>query len=142
MTTVDLQAARARKQAPSYAFTFEPSSNGNGKPKLKLADIPAPDDIAGHCSWLTGTFNLDPKHPIIAGAHQGLRGTAGRVVLKRRGVDSIRFEPRSRINTPGKLTEDLDCLKQSTDKITPSFTAEHCREIRTSSGCCAARPRQ
>lgn len=109
----------------SYAITWTDTK----PPRLVLPPKPAVDDPAGLCAWLTATFNLNPAHPITSGHHEGLRGVAGHVVLKRRNAPPIRFEPASRINTPARLIEDLSWQTLPTDGAIHALKGEHCREI-------------
>jgi hypothetical protein len=111
--------------ATSYAVTFSDTK----PPKLLLPPVPNVDDAAGHCAWLTAAFNLNPAQPITSGQHEGLRGAAGHVVLKRRGAPPLRFEPASRINTPARLIEDLSWQAGPTDGAVHALKAEHCRQI-------------
>lgn len=98
-------------------------------PKLVLPATPQPDDIAGLCGWLTVTFNLDRRHPIIGGAHEGIRGPEGHVALHRADAPALRFEPATRINTPLKLIESLNWRMLTTDGAIPAFKTDHCRQI-------------
>lgn len=104
-------------------------SESGGKNKLVLPPPLPPGDLAGHLSWLTTVFGLDPAHPIARGRHEGLRGAAGHVVLERRGAPPLRFEPAARINTPARLIEDLSWQMLPSDGAVPAFKAEHCRQI-------------
>lgn len=116
----------AAVQGPTvYAVTFTDTK----PPRLVLPPKPGVDDTAGLCAWLTATFNLSRSHAITSGHHEGLRGAAGHVVLKRHKAPPIRFEPASRINTPARLIEDLSWQALPTDGAIHSLKAEHCREI-------------
>jgi hypothetical protein len=101
----------------------------DAKGKLILPEVPTPTDIAGQCSWLTVAFALDPSHPIIGGAQEGLRGAAGHVVLRRLDAPPLRFEPASRINTPMRLLEDLTWQAIPSDDAAPALKGDHCRVI-------------
>ena len=74
---------------------------------------------------------LQPKRraPITSGHHEGLRGAAGHVVLKRRNAPPIRFEPASRINTPARLIEDLSWQALPIDGAVHALKGEHCRDF-------------
>ena len=98
-------------------------------PRLLLPPVPALDDIAGHCAWLTATFALDASQPITSGHLEGLRGAAGHAVLTRRNALPLRFEPVSRINTPARLIEDLSWQTGPTDGAVHALKAEHCRMV-------------
>ena len=110
--------------ASGYQLLFD------AKGKLLLPQLPAHDDPAGLCAWLTCVFNLNPAHPITAAVHEGLRGPEGHVVISRAGaVPAIRFEPASRINTPAKLIETLSWRLLPTDGAIHALTSSHCRDI-------------
>jgi hypothetical protein len=120
--------------------TADPSSNGSGpirtyeigfdeKGRLVLPKVPAVHDIAGLCSWLTSVFNLNPVHPILGGAHQGLAGPEGHVHLRRQDAPAIRFEPASKINAPGKLIETLSWRMIPTDGAVHDLKGGHCRQV-------------
>ena len=108
-----------------YRVTFTDTK----PPRLVLPPVPALDDIAGHCAWLTATFALDASQPITSGRLEGLRGAAGHVVLTRRNAPPLRFEPVSRINTPARLIEDLSWQTGPTDGAVHALKGEHCRQI-------------
>jgi hypothetical protein len=99
------------------------------KGKLLLPEIPAYDDPAGLCAWLTCVFNLDSAHPITAGVREGLRGPDGHVALRRASAPPIRFEPAARINNPTRLIEALSWQKLPTDGAVHALKTDHCREI-------------
>jgi hypothetical protein len=101
----------------------------DAKGKLVLPPVPAVHDIAGCCAWLTCVFNLNPRHPIIGGAHEGLRGPDGHVHLRRLDAPAIRFEPASKINAPGKLIETLSWRMIPTDGAIHDLKGTHCRQI-------------
>lgn len=112
-------------------------ANGNGtlgvtfdvKGKLVLPAIPAADDVAGQCAWLTSVFNLAAAHPITGGVRQGLRGALGHAELRRADAPPLRFEPASRINQPARLIEDLSWQSLRSDGAVHALKAEHCRLI-------------
>lgn len=101
----------------------------DAKGKLMLPPVPEGDDPAALSTWLTVAFALDPTHPITAAAHEGLRGAAGHVELKRYDAPPLRFEPAARINTPMRLIEDLSWQAIPTDDPTPPYKGDHCRVI-------------
>lgn len=109
--------------APALGCTFD------DKGKLRLPPIPAHDDTAGLCAWLTAVFTLHPAHPVTSGRHEGLRGAAGHAILDRRGAPPLRFEPQSRINTPARLIEDLSWQVGPKDGAVHALKADHCRQI-------------
>lgn len=104
-------------------------ANAGATGKLTLAPVPAADDRAGQCAWLTAAFALDPRHPVTGGAREGLRGAAGHVVLDRAGAPPLRFEPASRINAPQRLIEDLSWQMLPSDGAVPGLKGEHCRAV-------------
>jgi hypothetical protein len=99
------------------------------KGKLILPPAPTSADPAALAAWLTEVFGLNRAHPIIAGAHEGLRGANGHVVLTRLDAPPLRFEPASRINTPMRLIEDLTWQRTPTDEPVYALKGEHCRVI-------------
>jgi hypothetical protein len=101
----------------------------DAKGALLLPEVADRDDLAGHCAWLTATFNLDGQHPITGGCRQGLAGPEGHVVLSRAEAPEIRFEPATRINTPAKLVEALSWQMTARDGAIHALKAEHCRQI-------------
>lgn len=101
----------------------------DGKGRLRLPDAPAAPIPALLAQWLTVALALDPEHPIIRGALEGLRGAAGHVVLERLDAPPLRFEPASRINTPMRLVEDRTWQGIPSDDPTPAYKGEHCRQI-------------
>lgn len=124
--TISLDAARERLAA------IDGGSEGgslDAKGRLVLPPVPSQDDFAGHCRWLTEAFNLDAQHPITRGAHEGLRGANGHVVLQRLEAPPVRFEPASRINTPARLIEDLSWQMLPSDGAVHDFKAPHARQI-------------
>ncbi len=106
--------------------TYKVSIENN---KLVLPEMPASDDIAGCCAWLTCVFNLNPAHPITKGEHQGQRGPDGHISLTRADAPPIRFEPATKINTPGKLIETLSWRMLPTDGPIHALASTHCRQI-------------
>src|SRR5579863_4382645 len=70
------------------------------KGRLELPTVPAYDDTAGLCAWLTAVFNLDSSHPVDGAVREGRRGPDGHVAIHRRNAPPVRFEPASRINAP------------------------------------------
>jgi hypothetical protein len=99
------------------------------KGKLRLPPSPSPEDVAGQCAYLTDAFNLDPLHPITGGAHQGLRGANGHVVLYRADAPALRFEPASHINQPQRLIEALNWQMLPSDGAIHALKGDHCRAI-------------
>lgn len=91
--------------------------------------VPGPDDLAGLCGWLTATFELDPRHPIIRPTRYGLVGPEAQVALTRAGAPEIRFDPITRVNTPAKLIETLNSYMLPTDGAVPAFKSVDCRNI-------------
>jgi len=106
-----------------------PELTYDAKGKLLLPPAPEGDQPAELCPWLTAVLALDPRHPVTAGAHEGLRGAAGHVELKRLDAPPLRFEPAGRINTPMKFIEDRTWQAIPTDQPTPPYKGEHCRVI-------------
>ena len=115
--------------APVVAALRDAKATAATGGKLTLPPAPAPDDRAGQCAWLTSAFALDPAHPVIGGAREGLRGAAGHVVLHRAGAPPLRFEPASRINAPQRLIEDLSWQMLPSDGAVPALKSEHCRAV-------------
>ena len=113
-----VQAAR-NGHRPEYAPSFD------DKGKLRLPAKPQHDDVDGLCRWLTGVFNLDPKHPVTDGERQGLHGPEGHVELRRAGAPPLRFEPVTRLSNPTRLREVLEGCSLHTDGEVPGFKAEH-----------------
>lgn len=101
----------------------------DAKGKLQLPPPPAPDDMRGHCAWLTAAFNLDPGHPITRGERHGLAGPAGLVVLHRRDAPPIEFEPVSRITAPLKLSETLHWSLIPSDGAPYGYKLEHAAQV-------------
>lgn len=97
--------------------------------KANLPDVPAIDDLAGLCAWLTAVFALDPAHPITEGRRQGLAGPDGHAELRRAGAPAIRLEPWKVLNTPARLIETLSGWAIPTDGAVPALKGEHCRLI-------------
>ncbi len=124
-TPTKLLAAVSPTADTIYAVTFSDTK----PPKLLLPQKPGVDDTAGLCAWLTAVFNLSRARRITSGHHEGLRGAAGHVVLKRHDAPPIRFEPASRINTPARLIEDLSWQVLPDDGAVHALKGEHCREI-------------
>ena len=91
--------------------------------------IPARDDLAGLCAWLTEVFDLDPQHPVKGAVHQGRRGPDGHVVVQRVDAPEIAFEPASQINAPTKLIPALSWQLLPTDGPVRAFKGDHCRDI-------------
>jgi hypothetical protein len=119
-----LQALAAMQQACAVTWEGEGS-----KRKLVLPDVPATDDVAGQCRWLTAVFNLDPTFPIKGGSMQGPKGPQATVVLARAGAPDLRFEPAKNINQPAKLIEDLSWHRQPSDGKVHAIDKNHCRDI-------------
>ena len=131
----DTQAAIDQLKASLNGCTFD------AKGKLVLPDVPEHDDTAGLCAWLTCVFNLDPRYPAMSAAQQGVRGAEGHLVIRRGGgAPSIRFEPRTKLNTPTKLIETLDSYLLPTDGAIHAFTSSHCRNVAHVIRSCAGPP--
>jgi hypothetical protein len=94
-----------------------------------LPDVPAHDDIAGLCAWLTAVLRLGMEHPVTGAVHQGLRGAEGHVEVRRAGAPSIRFEPAGAIGTSRRMLSTLGWQLQPTDSEPYGFRDEHCRRI-------------
>ncbi|MEJ7798438.1 MAG: hypothetical protein WKF42_08070 [Solirubrobacteraceae bacterium] len=122
----DLQAIAGGKRTNA---TGGASVTFDDKGKMQLPKVPAHDDPAGQCVWLTVAFNLDADHPITGGAWQGQRGPDGHISLRRAGAGELRFEPARVINTPMKMIEAFTGRRHDTDGMLHAFTAAHCREI-------------
>lgn len=60
----------SRNGTGGYAVHF----TDDKQPKLILPDVPAHDDLAGLCAWLTCVLQLDSQHPVTGAAHQGQSG--------------------------------------------------------------------
>lgn len=101
----------------------------DAKGKLHLPPLPAGEDPAACCAWLTAALALDPRHPVTAARHEGLRGAAGHAVLARHDAPPLRFEPAARINTPMRLVEDRTWQAIPSDGPVPPYKAEHSRQI-------------
>lgn len=125
--------ARARPRplplAAVSSTSYEITWSDHKPPRLVLPDVPALDDTAGLCAWLTCAFNLHTAHPITTGRHEGLRGPDGHAVLERRGAAPLRFEPQSKINTPARLIEVLSWQTGPTDGAIHALKGDHCRQI-------------
>ena len=78
------QVANGHKPARTPAGLGPYEVTLDEKNRLVLPDMPATDDVAGLCGWLTAVFNLDRRHPITGGVRQGLHGPEGHAVLHRR----------------------------------------------------------
>ena len=113
----------------SASLAYEITWSDHKPPRLVLPDVPALDDTAGLCAWLTCAFNLHAAHPITSGRHEGLRGPDGHAVLERRGAAPLRFEPQSKINTPARLIEVLSWQTGPTDGAIHALKGDHCRQI-------------
>jgi hypothetical protein len=121
-----LKALDGGKATVRRAAAYKVSIEDN---KVVLPEMPAADDIAGCCAWLTAVFNLNPAHPITKGEHQGQRGPDGHISLTRADAPPIRFEPATKINTPGKLIETLSWRMLPTDGAIHALAGTHCRQI-------------
>lgn len=110
-----------------YRITWKEGKRG--AQKMVLPKYPKHDDIAGHCAWLTCSYNLDHKHPIIDGHWYGPRGSRGLVVLERKGAPDLRFEPAGIMHTASRMVAELCGHKIPTDGPTLGYQAEHCNQI-------------
>jgi hypothetical protein len=120
---------RPAGQRPSAPGRYKVTWTEGKTPKLVLPKIPAEDDPAGLCAWLTVVFNLNPAHPVTGGQWQGVRGPDGQIVLRRADAQSLRFEPARAINTPQRLYESFTGRRHPGDRVLYAFKAEHCRQI-------------
>ena len=107
---------------PTYKVTIKDG-------KLQLPKPPEHGNMPALCAWLTCAFNLDRRHPITRGERQGPPGPQGHVVLRRADAPDIRFEPASRMNTPGKLIETLCWHMLPSDGAIFALKSDHCREV-------------
>jgi hypothetical protein len=130
MRTEDLAAGLdAKPAAANGAKPGAPTVSFDAKGKLTLPAVPAIDDRAGQCAWLTAVFSLDARHPVTGGAREGLRGALGHVVLYRADAQPLRFEPASRINQPPRLIEDLSWQTLRSDGAVHALKGEHARLV-------------
>src|SRR3954453_9676481 len=109
----------------TYNVNWEPGANG--KQKLVFPPAPAPDDIAGHCAWITCCFNLDPALPVVSGHLEGLQGQDGHLVLRRAGkAPDLRIEPVGVISSAPAFVKELSWRLAPTDGEVYGYTSEHC----------------
>lgn len=127
-TRAALQAQLDNGGAPATP-SAAPAVTFGQKGELILPAVPGAQDTAGLAAWLTCVYNLDPGHPIVGGAREGLRGAAGHAVLVRRGAPDMRHEPVSRVNNPPRLVEDIAWQTTPSDGAVHAFKAGHCRDI-------------
>lgn len=126
---LNASAGNVRRLHDDTEVTFAQPVSGTGAAKLHLPAAPSQLDPAAQARWLTSVFNLNPARPIVSAEHQGVRGAAGHVVLRRFEAAPIRFEPASRLNTPARLVEDLDWQKEPGDGESYAYKTEHARQI-------------
>ncbi len=120
-----------------YAIKWEEGKRGARK--MVLPKPPKPDDILGHCAWLTVAYNLDYQHPINEARWFGPRGSKGIVVLKRKDAPDLRFEPAGAMYTPGRMIAELGGHKIPTDHGTLGYSQAHCSQIADVVGMLARR---
>jgi hypothetical protein len=125
----DLRAAREARATRNGGGPAEYVVTFDAKGKMILPPVPAVEDVAGHCAWLTCVFALVGEHPITGGRRDGQRGPLGHVALQRAGAPGIRFEPATRINAPAKLIEDLSWQLLPVDGAVRALDGGHCRQI-------------
>lgn len=129
---LDRASAHARRNGtavPAYEPTWGEPDKKTGKRPYFLAALPAQDDAAGLCEWLTLNLGLDRDHPIVRGRRFGTHDTDGSAVLERRGAPELRFSPITRLSTPTKLLETLGAGMTNKDGVAPPLTGEHCPRI-------------
>ena len=114
------------KVAEAKVRAFE--VKGEGK-TLELPRVPAHDDLAGLCAWLTSVLRLDRHHPVTGVVLQGLRGPEGHAVIRRAGAPPIRFEPVTAMNTTRRLLPILSWQLIKTDGEPYGFRDGHARRI-------------
>jgi len=117
------------RSAYSRPAWVTPTITVNTKGDIVLPPVPAVDDAAGQCAWLTAVLALDPAHPVTRAERQGSAGPDAHLELFRAGTHSIRFEPVGRVATPLRLAEALEAWMLPSDGAVPGFKLGHCRQI-------------